>query len=218
MTDTVRERLEKAEEVAAKIERKLAYIVGTHCGVATNDLRILLDAYFDQKDLLFECVAYGDPEIESRLAASPQEAAPTKREAALAELAKLDGETMDLAASPQGEESPPAMSADHIPDAGNMIAPVEAVAWRLRRVGVARWNLWDLNPCVDTPAYANAAEWEVQSLYTHPAPIKPSGDTGELRERVAKLIIDWPFNIHEQDGANEIADAILDLIQSERAG
>jgi hypothetical protein len=105
MTDTVRERLEKAEEVAAKIERKLAYIVGTHCGVATNDLRILLDAYFDQKDLLFECVAYGDPEIESRLAASPQEAAPTKREAALAELAKLDGETMDLAASPQGEGS-----------------------------------------------------------------------------------------------------------------
>ena len=37
------------------------------------------------------------------LAASPQEAVPTKREAALAELAKLDGETMDLAASPQGE-------------------------------------------------------------------------------------------------------------------
>ena len=28
---------------------------------------------------------------------------PTKREAALADLAKLDGETMDLAASPQGE-------------------------------------------------------------------------------------------------------------------
>ena len=39
------------------------------------------------------------------LAASPQEAVPTKREAALADLAKLDGETMDLAASPQGEGS-----------------------------------------------------------------------------------------------------------------
>lgn len=38
------------------------------------------------------------------LAASPQEAVPTKREAALADLAKLDGETMDLAASPQGED------------------------------------------------------------------------------------------------------------------
>ena len=70
-------------------------------------------------DLLAEIVAasrvgYGDPVTRSNypaslfhravamLAASPQEAAPTKREAALAELAKLDGETMDLAASPQG--------------------------------------------------------------------------------------------------------------------
>jgi hypothetical protein len=137
-----------------------------------------------------------------------------------------------LAASPQGEESPPAMSADHIPDAGNMIAPVEAVAWRLRRVGVARWNLWDLNPCVDTPAYANAAEWEVQSLYTHPAPIKPSADTEELQERVARIVDpagfddrwDVPGLRHEAsldervDEALAKADAILDLIQSERAG
>ena len=43
--------------------------------------------------------------VTPMLAASPQEAAPTKREAALADLAKLDGETMDLAASPQGEGS-----------------------------------------------------------------------------------------------------------------
>ena len=35
------------------------------------------------------------------LAASPQEAVPTKREAALADLAKLDGETMDLEHEPQ---------------------------------------------------------------------------------------------------------------------
>jgi hypothetical protein len=43
--------------------------------------------------------------LDAMLADSPQGAVPTKREAALAELAKLDGETMDLAASPQGEGS-----------------------------------------------------------------------------------------------------------------
>ena len=64
------------------------------------------------------------------------------------------------------------------------------------------------------------------------APIKPSADTGELRERVA-LIVDpagfddrWdvPGLRHETslderaDDALAKADAILDLIQSERAG
>jgi Lar family restriction alleviation protein len=115
--------------------------------------------------------------------------------------------------------TPPAMSADHIPDAGNMIAPVEAVAWRLRRVGVARWNLWDLNPCVDTPAYANAAEWEVQPLYTHPAPIKTSADTGELREMVAHIIGEAVNRLAPGQivfSTLEDADAILDLIQLER--
>ena len=52
----------------------------------------------------------------------------------------------------------------------------------------------------------------------HPAPIKPSADTGELRERVALEIRDWPFPINQHEGCLELADAILDLIQSERAG
>lgn len=43
-------------------------------------------------------------------------------------------------------------------------APMEAVAWRLRRVDVERWNLWDLDPRVDTPAYADASKWTVQAL------------------------------------------------------
>lgn len=62
----------------------------------------------------------------------------------------------------------------------------------------------------------------VQPLYTHPAPIKPSGDTGELRERVlAQLDRAWlagnaaRWSCWERD---EAADAILDLIQSERVG
>ena len=46
-----------------------------------------------------------------------------------------------------------------------------------------------------------------------PAPIKPSGDTGELRDRVARVIHPKPWS---ED--YELADAILDLIQSERAG
>jgi hypothetical protein len=128
------------------------------------------------------------------LAASPQEAVPTKREAALAELAKLDGETMDLAASPQGEGS----SAD---------APVEAVAcphdaWSVDSAG-------QQTHCVDCGC-------------AHPAPIKPSADTGELRERaLAQLDRAWlagnaaRWSCWERD---EAADAILDLIQSERAG
>ena len=50
----------------------------------------------------------------------------------------------------------------------------------------------------------------------HPAPIKPSGDTEELRERVALEIRNWPFDINHIQGCLELADAILDLIQSER--
>lgn len=49
-------------------------------------------------------------------------------------------------------------------------------------------------------------------------PITPSADTGELRERVAREIRDWPFPINQHEGCLELADAILDLIQSERAG
>lgn len=63
----------------------------------------------------------------------------------------------------------------------------------------------------------------------HPAPIKPSNDTGELRDRVARIIdpsaflfsrdeLDAKVRHHPHDAAYALADAILDLIQSERAG
>ena len=71
----------------------------------------------------------------------------------------------------------------------------------------------------------------VQPLYTHPAPIKPSGDTEELRERVAeaKDWIDeaecrrgcstWRPDVHGRSrcdcGREDALNAILDLIQSE---
>ena len=61
----------------------------------------------------------------------------------------------------------------------------EAVAWRLRRVGVVRWNLWDLDPRVDTPAYADAAEWEVQPLYA--SPVVPVGVSEVLDAAAAYL-------------------------------
>lgn len=53
----------------------------------------------------------------------------------------------------------------------------------------------------------------------HPAPIRPSGDTGELRERMKRAI--WtqlPQEDANMGTSGRIADAILDLIQSERAG
>lgn len=79
-------------------------------------------------------------------------------------------------------------------------------------------QLWDAdtNTTVFT-ARDEALALQLMAAWNSRTPIQPSGDTGELRERVAKLINDWPFHIGEQDGANEIADAILDLIQSKRA-
>ena len=70
-----------------------------------------------------------------------------------------------------------------------------------------------------------AASPQGEGSSAHPAPIKPSGDTGELRERVAatcrKLLCD-EFGLHPDEAADlsagVFADAILDLIQSERAG
>ena len=117
-----------------------------------------------------------------------------------------------LAASPQGEGS----SAD---------APVEAVAWRFWHEG--GWNFSLADP---SPHLADCVERD--ALYTYPAPIKPSVDTGELRKRVAKIVDpagfddrwDVPGLRHEAsldervDEALAKADAILDLIQSERAG
>jgi len=51
------------------------------------------------------------------------------------------------------------------------VSPSAPVAWRLRRIGSeGTWNLWDLDPRIDTPAYANADTWEVQALAVIPAP------------------------------------------------
>tara|TARA_R110000868_G_scaffold263743_2_gene522388 strand:- start:1319 stop:1879 length:561 start_codon:yes stop_codon:yes gene_type:complete len=124
------------------------------------------------------------------LAASPQEAVPTKREAALADLAKLDGETMDLEHEPQGEgdwithDGGP----NPVPDEG-----VEIAAFEAYRVGE------DSSP--------------------HPTSIKPSADTGELRERVAASIgLAWAHGTHGKPfDVKAETDAILDLIQSERS-
>ncbi len=121
--------------------------------------------------------------------------------------------TAMLAASPQGEGS----SAD---------TPVEAVAWRVRRrkedAGFGRPQVFT----TDDASEADLKQWrvngyDVQPLFTHPAPIKPSIDTGELRERVAQIIGEAvnrraPGQI--VFSTLEDADAILDLIQSERAG
>ena len=270
-------------------------------------------------DLLAEIVAasrvgYGDPVTRSNypaslfhravamLAASPQEAAPTKREAALAELAKLDGETMDLAASPQGgglqrrvdlNNGGTLEAGGHVDDlsiSGEYIsllrlermnrgsfwgriymkdgqdivlsisapkgkidvtaeadqglpvspqgegssadAPVEAAAWRwlpLLKGKKEPWMEGDATPWVyrtgsEKPDFFACPAGDIidlQPLYTHPAPIKPSGDTGELRERVAQIIGEAvnrraPGQI--VFSTLEDADAILDLIQSERAG
>ena len=85
-------------------------------------------------------------------------------------------------------------------------APMEAVAcpheaWSVDSVG-------QQTHCVDCGC-------------AHPAPIKPSGDTGELRERVAQ-IIEAAIERHNPElsfrHTIDDADAILDLIQSERAG
>jgi hypothetical protein len=89
---------------------------------------------------------------------------------------------------------------EHIFVAWNRRTPApegEVVAWRLRRVGVVRWNLWDLDPRVDTPAYADAAEWEVQPLYA--SPVVPVGRDENTRTKLA-LILDkaWSEGLNEQ--------------------
>lgn len=77
---------------------------------------------------------------------------------------------------------------------------------------------------VGADALADFAEAVVEALAASPqgegssgdpAPIKPSGDTGELRKKILNALycpdISWGTT-------NLKADAILDLIQSERAG
>ena len=107
--------------------------------------------------------------------------------------------------------TPPAMSADHSPDAGNMVAPVEAVAWRWKLDG--KWFYAASRPANVYQRLPGISD--VQPLYTHPP--QPDALPGDLRERVAGLINDWPFHT-KGVRANELTDAILALIQSERAG
>ena len=65
-----------------------------------------------------------------------------------------------------------------------------------------------------------AASPQEEGSSADPTPIKPSADTGELRGEVIAAVV---ANVHVSDGRTfingpAIADAILDLIQSERAG
>ena len=77
------------------------------------------------------------------------------------------------------------MNADHFPDASKMVAPVEAVAWRVKDYADG-WILFHHEaPARKSGEARNGAL--VQPLYTHPTPIKPSPDTGELRESVAEV-------------------------------
>jgi hypothetical protein len=91
---------------------------------------------------------------------------------------------------------------------------MEAVAWRYNVlntiVGTDEWRLSNEPPKAKTGERIR----EVQPL----GPIKPSADTGELRERVAGIIDANKYEAWTVDRANQMADAILDLIQSERAG
>ena len=99
-----------------------------------------------------------------------------------------------LAASPPGEGSSG--------DTTNMIAPVEAVA---------------------CPTCKGAHPELCSNVFhiSYPAPIKPSGDTGELREKIIAIIEDsvWADDATEFTeiihGINDAADAILDLIHLE---
>ena len=101
--------------------------------------------------------------------------------------------------APEGEACPTCngVRPEFCSNAFHLASPVvpapegEAVAWRLRRVGVVRWNLWDLDPRVDTPAYADAAEWEVQPLYASPVVLVG-------REEIAAMA--WRFRGNDRLG------------------
>lgn len=60
-----------------------------------------------------------------------------------------------------------------------------------------------------------AASPQGEGSSTDPAPIKPSGDTGELRERVARVIGDRKGHPKPWSEDYELADAILDLIRKD---
>lgn len=71
-----------------------------------------------------------------------------------------------------------------------------------------------------------AASPQGEGSSADPAPIKPSGDTGEQRDRVARIIdpsaflfsrdeLDAKVRHHPHDAAYALADAILDLIRKD---
>jgi hypothetical protein len=89
-----------------------------------------------------------------------------------------------------------------------MTTRLEPVAWRLRRAGAALWNLWDLDPRTETPAYADETEWELQPLYA--AAPAPDGMRGAIVAAVSA-------NVSVNDGQTvingpAIANAILAII------
>ena len=115
---------------------------------------------------------------------------------------------------------------------GRVHPPMEAVAWRVRTSDGEGGFLIEATDVIENGlTHWKECGWTVRPLYTHPTPIKPSVDTGELRERVAELA--WRFRGNERLGGPwypsakptdspamsdcfGFADAILDLIQSER--
>ena len=99
--------------------------------------------------------------------------------------------------------TPPAMSADHIGDAspavtevGKLIqAPlVEKLVEALKFARDEAGRGLDREPTIASLVLIkDRAERALDHVaYTHPAPIKPFGDTGELREKVARLA--WTYS------------------------
>lgn len=77
----------------------------------------------------------------------------------------------------------------------------------------ACWEIIDAALAASTPV----GGW-VQNVPAAPDTASSDTQPGDLREKVALEIRNWPFDISHIQGCLELADAILDLIQSERAG
>jgi hypothetical protein len=142
----------------------------------------------------------------------------------------LDGprrDTLEDAIAAWNRRTPPAMSADHIGDAQGWrdiaTAPRDGDDLLVSddETGARHVSYWT-GECWSGPNGFKPTHW--QPLPTapsaHPAPIKPSVDTGELRERVlASIGSAWAHGTHGKPfDVKAETDAILDLIQTERAG
>ena len=96
-------------------------------------------------------------------------------------------------------------------------APTEAVAWRVRTSCGEGGFITDAYPANGKQLVKQG--YTVQPLYTHPP--QPDALPGDLREKVAR-IIEAAIERHEPDrviySTFDEADAILALIQTERAG